>query len=297
MEVHATGAALGAEVQGVDLSAPMTPALAGQLRDAWHQHLVLLVRGQTLDAQSYMNAISVFGKPQVGANRAYFKRAGRDNPHELEQFPEISLMTNLGPDGKPAMENEGLGSQEVVWHSDNSYIERPPAGSSLYALEIPPDGSGRTSFSNQYMALEELPPAIRQQIEGRCSKQDATRNSAGRLRPGVEMPERPEDVPGPMHPLIRKHPDTGRSALYLGRRRVWPSQYIEGYDNEASEALLDDLWAHATNDRYTWQHSWRVGDLLIWDNRVTLHFREPVNTAHRRLLWRSQFQGEDVLAA
>ncbi|MCA9972099.1 MAG: TauD/TfdA family dioxygenase, partial [Anaerolineales bacterium] len=168
----------------------------------------------------------------------------------------------------PVEKNDGLGSEEVVWHSDNSYIERPPAGSTLYAREIPRDGSGRTFFNSQYAALETLPEHLAEAIAGRRSKQDASRNSAGVLRPGVTLPTCPEEVPGPMHSLVRVHPDTGRKALYLGRRRQWPSQYIEGYSNDESEALLDALWAHATDPRLQWMHEWRVGDMLVWDNRA-----------------------------
>jgi taurine dioxygenase len=112
----------------------------------------------------------------------------------------------------------------------------------------------------------------------------------------VKKPEKPEDVPGPMHPLVRKHPVTGRKALYLGRRRVYPSQYIEGYSDTESEALLDRLWEHATQDKYKWTHTWRVGDMLVWDNRCAMHYREPVNSDQRRVMWRSQFQGEPVTA-
>ena len=209
----------------------------------------------------------------------------------------ISILSNLGPDGTPVMENTGLGSLEVVWHSDNSYIEKPPAGSTLYAREIPDDGTGKTSFNNQYLAYEELPEALRTAIEGKCSKQDASRNSAGVLRPGVKKPEGPEDVPGPMHPLVRVHPVTGRKALYLGRRRIWPSRFIEGFSAEQSEDLLNQLWAHATQEKYAWTHVWRVGDMLVWDNRSAMHYREPVNSQQRRVMWRSQFEGEPVVPA
>lgn len=295
VEVVPSGRALGAEVRGVDLSGPLPEALRAHLRAAWHEHLVLLFRGQRLTPRQYFEAASVFGTPQPGAMRAYFARAGRANPSDALGIDEISILSNLGPDGRPVMENAGLGSLEVVWHSDNSYIERPPAGSTLYAVEIPDDGSGSTSFSNQYLAADELPADLAAAVEGRRSKQDASRNSAGVLRPGVVKPERPEDVPGPMHPLLRIHPETGRRALYLGRRRAWPSQFIEGLEHGESEALLDRLWAHATRERYAWTHRWAVGDLLVWDNRCAMHYREPVNSTQRRVMWRSQFQGEDVV--
>lgn len=295
LEIVPTGAAVGAEVRGIDLSLPIPDDVAAALREAWLRHLVLLFRDQEMTPHQYFDAASIFGRPQVGGARAYFEKAGSlDTMHTLP-LPEITVLSNLGPDGTPVMENAGLGSMEVVWHSDNTYIDEPPAGSTLYAREIPDDGSGRTSFNNQYLAYEELPEDLARAIAGRRSKQDASRNSAGTLRPGVKKPERPEDVPGPMHPLVRVHPATGRKALYLGRRRVYPSQFVEGLPEAESEALLDRLWAHATQPKYAWTHVWRVGDMLVWDNRCAMHYREPVNSTQRRVMWRSQFQGEKVI--
>lgn len=296
LHIEPSGAALGASVHGVDFSKPVDNSTKNALRSAWLEHLVLVIPQQSLTAQAYFEAARIFGIPQVGAARKYYEQTGKKSLANSLPVAEISVLSNLDENGQPTERNDGLGSEEVVWHSDNSYIERPPAGSTLYALEIPEDGSGKTSFSNQYLALEELPTHLRAVIEGKCSKQDATRNSAGVLRPGVSLPKSPEDVPGPMHPLIRVHPETGRQALYLGRRRAWPSQFIEGLSNDDSEALLDELWTHASSARYAWTHQWAPGDMLVWDNRCTMHYREPVNSAHRRVMWRSQFQGEPVLS-
>jgi taurine dioxygenase len=295
IEVIPTGAAAGAEVHGIDLSRDLSDETAGLMRAAWGEHLVLLFRGQNLTPGQYVNAASVFGEPQVGAARAYYRNAGAGDDMHALPVPEISVLSNLDADGNPVRENSGLGSVEVVWHSDNSYIDKPPAGSILYAREIPNDGTGKTSFANQYLAYEQLSNELKNAVEGRCSKQDASRNSAGVLRPGLSKPEQPEDVPGPMHPLVRRHPVTGKHALYLGRRRAYPSQYVPGLSSIDSETLLDTLWAQATRQALTWQHTWRVGDVLVWDNRCLLHYRESVNHRQRRVMWRSQFEGESVL--
>ena len=295
LEVIPSGAALGAEVRGLDFSEPMGEAVRSRIKDLWHEHLVLVIRGQNLTPEQYLATASVFGKPQVGANRSYYQKAGKAFPHDLG-IAEITVLSNLDRAGQPTRVNDGLGSLEVVWHTDNSYIDEPPAGSALYAREIPDDGSGETSFNNQYLALEELPAKLRSAIAGKRSKQDASRNSAGVLRPGVRKPEAPGEVPGPMHPLVRVHPATGRPALYLGRRRVWPSQYIEGMGDEDSEQLLDELWAHATQPHLKWTHRWAVGDFLVWDNRCAMHRREEVNPDQRRVMWRTQFQGEAIVA-
>ena len=295
LEVIPTGRALGAEVVGIDFTQPLDSNTKEAIRQAWLHHLVLRFRRQALTPQQYLQAIRVFGEPQPGAAGAYYQRAGRHSIATSMPLPEITILSNLDEHGNPVHRNDSLGSEEVVWHSDNSYIDKPPAGSTLYSREIPDDDSGQTSFANQYLALDELPVPLRAAIDGKCSKQDASRNSAGVLRPGVREPTCPEDVPGPMHPLIRIHPETKRAALYLGRRRAWPSQYIQDLSNNDSEALLDALWAHATKEAYTWTHHWALGDMLVWDNRCVMHRREAVNPKQRRVMWRSQFQGEPVL--
>jgi taurine dioxygenase len=293
LEVRSTGRAVGAEIRGVDLSQPIPADVADALRAAWLDRLVLLFRGQYLDAAHYLAAARIFGDPVEGGARRYMKAAGMtlDN-----QFPELNILSNLDESGQPVRDNGGLGSLEVVWHSDNSYVEAPPAGSCLYSLEVPTH-SGNTSFNNQYLAYETLPAELKATIAGKRSKQDASRNSAGVLRPGLKTPERPEDVPGPMHPLLRVHPDTGRTALYLGRRRIYPSQFIEGMSEAESEALLAKLWDHATRDELSWTHVWKPGDFLVWDNRCAMHYREEVDDTQRRVMFRTQFAGQVPIAA
>ena len=293
LEVHSTGRAVGAEIRGVDLSQPIPADVAAALRAAWLDRLVLLFRDQYLDAAHYLHAARIFGDPVEGGARRYMKAAGLTLD---DQFPELNILSNLDENGRPVRDNGGLGSLEVVWHSDNSYVEAPPAGSCLYSLEVPTH-SGNTSFNNQYLAYETLPAELKAAIAGKRSKQDASRNSAGVLRPGLKVPERPQDVPGPMHPLLRVHPDTGRTALYLGRRRIFPSQFIEGMSEAESEALLAKLWEHATRDELSWTHVWKPGDFLVWDNRCAMHYREEVDDTQRRVMFRTQFAGQVPIAA
>jgi taurine dioxygenase len=293
LSIESNGSAVGAIVRGIDLAQPIAEDIAQRLRDAWQEHLVLLFPEQYLEPAGFLNAANVFGTPQEGANRRYIGAAGIDQDN---QYPAIMLNTNLDADGKPVRENDGLGSLEVVWHSDNSYIEEPPVGSMLYALEAPRD-SGLTSFSNQYLAYEGLSDGIKARIKGRWAKHDASRNSAGMLRPGIKTPERPEDVPGPFHPMVIRNPESGRECLYLGRRRIFPSQFIEGLPIEESEELLDILWAAATRDELTWTHVWSPGDVLLWDNRYVMHHRTPISETQRRIMIRTQFEGRALLPA
>jgi taurine dioxygenase len=141
-----------------------------------------------------------------------------------------------------------------------------------------------------YRAYETLPASLRERVAGRLLKHDNTIDAAGYVRKGMER-HADEDVsvsPGRAHPLVRSHPETGRSCLYLGRRS---RSYIVGLARDDSEALLDELWAHATQPQLTWSHEWRSGDVLIWDNRCVMHRREPFDPHARRLLHRVVVRG------
>ena len=296
IEVVPTGKALGAEVRGMDLSQPVPEQSKAKLRQAWAQYLVLLWRDQRLPDESFLHAAEIFGVTKEPAARKYevaggYKVGGKRVPLN----PRLSLISNLDEEGNPVLHNGGLGSYEVVWHSDNSYVEQPPAGSMLYAVIIPENGGGDTYFNNQYSAYEELAEDLKRTIAGKSQLHDASRNSAGVLRPTVKLPTTPEEVPGPVHPLVRVHPETGRKALYLGRRRDWPSNYILGMPNDESERLLDQLWAHATQGKYAWGHKWRVGDLILWDNRCAMHYRSEVDSKQARVLLRTVIKGEAVV--
>ncbi len=289
-------APLGAQVKGVDFAKPIGGELKEVLIRAWTKHLILVFKNQLhITQEQHIGATKIFGQPVPGASRSYFEAANIKS-NLLSQHEEIIMVTNMGPDGKPAMENASLGSGEVVWHSDNSYIDEPPIGSFLRSLLLPKDG-GNTSFSNQYLAYETLPADVKSKIKGAYTKQDASRNSAGKLRPGLEAPTCLEEVPGPNHPLVRRHPISKKSALYLGRRRDFPSQYIVDWKQQASEKMLDFLWSHATQSRFKYTHIWELGDMILWDNRCTMHYRDPINSDQLRVMHRTQMQREKPICA
>jgi alpha-ketoglutarate-dependent taurine dioxygenase len=215
LRVIPSGAALGAEIRGVDFSLPVPEDTRAALRKAWADHMVLLARGQTLTDDHLLACSGIFGPPHDAASRKYHLDVGHavDDSYMVSRHPSITIISNLDANGKPVMDNGGLGSYEVIWHTDNSYVKVPPAGSMLYSLEVPMDGGGDTSFNNQYLAYEELPDDLKRAIEGRYQVHDSSRNSAGVLRPGVKLPTRPEEVEGPTHPLVRVHPVTAKRAL------------------------------------------------------------------------------------
>jgi taurine dioxygenase len=287
--VRPTGAALGADIDGVDLAQPLAPAAVEAIKQAWADHLVLRFHGQHLDDDQLMRFSALFGEldlaPVIAAARV--KVPGEDR--YVESAPEghryVSIISNIIENG---IAIGALGAYESIWHTDMSFNPEPPMGSALYALEVPPAG-GDTGFANMYLAFDTLPEDLRRQVEGRLCRHDSSRNSAGELRRGQPEVSDPRAAPGADHPIIRTHPITGRKALFLGRRR---NAYIQGLDLADSEALLDALWAHATRPELTWHQQWRVGDLVMWDNRCVLHRRDEFDPNARRLMHRTQIKGD-----
>ncbi len=275
-EVVPTGGGLGAEIRGVDLRCIDDAAFA-LIRRAWLDHQVVLFRGQQLSDDDLIAFSRRFGD----LDWAPVQETGR---RFVEGHPEIYVVSNVIENGVPI---GSLGAGEAVWHTDMSYLEMPPQASMLYALEVPPSG-GNTGFCNMYKALDALPAALLRRVEGRMLKHDGTYNSGGYLRQGVAANDDPRTSPGTFHPIICTHPDTGRRVLYLGRRR---NAYIDGLSLEDSETLLDQLWAYATRPEFTWYNVWRVGDLVLWDNRCTMHRRDPFDASSRRIMHRTQIKG------
>jgi len=299
IEVIPSGKALGAEIRGIDLSKETPEDVRDILKKAWADHLVLLFRGQKLEDEHLLAAANIFGGQQSAGSRAFFLKAGfkPGETHRVASKAGISIVSNLDKDGKPVKYTEAVGSLELDWHTDNSYVDVPPAGSLLHARVVPVDGGGETSFNNQYLAYETLPDDLKQEIDGKHIRHDNLRNTAGRFRPTVEPPKSREDIEGPAHPIVRIHPVTGKRALYLGRKYEWPSSHVVELDDAASEDLLTRLWGHATQDRFKWTHSWIAGDLVQWDNRCTMHQRNPVDHTQPRVLHRALIKGEPIISA
>ena len=276
IEIIPTGAALGAEVNGVDLR-DIDDAAFAAIHRAWIDHQVVLFRDQHLDD----TALIAFSRRFGDLDHAPIQENGR---RFVDGYPEIYVVSNVIENGVAI---GSLGAGEAVWHTDMSYLDAPPKASMLYAIEIPPCG-GNTGFSTMYGAYEALPASLRQRITGMRVKHDGTYNSGGYVRQGVTPTDNPIDAPGTFHPLVCTHPESGRRGLYLGRRR---NAYIEGLSLAESEALLDEIWDYATRDALTWYNVWRVGDLVLWDNRCTMHRRDPFDASARRVMHRTQIKG------
>lgn len=277
LNVIPTGAALGAEITGLDIRDVDAESFE-ELRRVWVESEVLLFRDQELTDSDLVRFSSFMGELE----HAPIQESGR---RFVEGYPELYVVSNVIENGVPI---GSLGAGEAVWHTDMSYLPDPPIASLLYALEVPEAG-GETAFCTMTDAYKALPDSVRTKVQGLRVKHDGTYNSGGYLRAGVVADDDPRTASGTIHPLVCLHPESSKKALYLGRRR---NAYLEGFSLEDSAALLDEIWEFATRDEFTWQHEWRQGDVVLWDNRSTMHRRNSFDPDLRRILHRTQIKGD-----
>ena len=287
MKVIPTGRALGAEIVGIDLSKDVSAAQREFIFNAWIENLVLLFRGQHLSFDDLLRLRELFGPPGRAANQLL--GLGRKSYLPSELPDDCTIISNItDANGKPI---GALGDGEAYWHTDSSFTETPISASLLHSIEVTEQG-GETAFLNMYKAHEEMPADLAARVNGKYANHSKLHNSAGVKRPEFADVTDPSKAPGVKHPLVRTHPATKRKCLYLGRRL---NSYIFGLSLDESEALLDELWAHTCQDKYVWQHKWQVGDLLVWDNRCTMHHRNAFAPNARRLMHKSTTAGEAVV--
>jgi taurine dioxygenase len=290
-EVVPTDAALGAEVRGLDLRA-LDDATFKDLHRAWLENVMLVFRGQSLDAQDLVKLVRRFGTPVTSSGLHQRDLKERAGTRLLNLPPEVTVVSNVKQEGKAV---GILGDGEIVWHSDFSFKERPTAARMLVAMEIPPrELGGTTFFLNCYAAYDALSPAMKKRISGLTIKQADIVDTAMKVRPGMSLDMDFREVPGPSHPIISTHPETGHNMLFLGRRH---GSCVNGLSLEDSEALLKELWEHATQPRFWYEHQWSVGDVVVWDNRAILHRRDSFESTSRRVLYAAQVEGHKPFEA
>ena len=261
--------ALGAEISGIDLRDPIDDALKQKFLDAWHQHLVILLRNQTLDEDTQVRFAEMFGAPaKVTSGRTFSVKN-----------PAVMLISNIRKDGKPI---GALPDGEMHFHTDQCHQPIPAKASMLYAIEIPSQG-GNTLFSNAYMAYATLPETIKNRIAGRRAFNAYTQDTT------IRTANYDDARASCWHPAVRTHPATGRKALYVNRLMT---REIEGLPREESDAILQKLFDHQEQRKFIYEHVWRPGDILMWDNRCTLHARTDFSAGERRLLRRVTILGE-----
>jgi alpha-ketoglutarate-dependent taurine dioxygenase len=272
-QINRIGEALGAEVIGLDPSAELTGDDTSSLNEAFFDHLLLCIRCDPMSAEDFARFGRQFGDPQLQLLRK--RRHG--------EVPEVSMLesTYKSEEDKP---NDMQTMRLTGWHTDDSYFAAPAKATMFQSLKIP-DAGGQTRFCNMRQAYDDLPDATKARLGGlkAVHSYDTLRTSARAApRNAVEA----EETPDVIHPLIRTHEDTGRKAIYINSNRT---DRIVDMDRAESDALLDELFEHVTQPKYQYHHEWRVGDILLWDNRCLMHsvnmdFPVGQPRLHQRLL-------------
>jgi taurine dioxygenase len=284
MQVQSLPGGFGAVIRDVRVD-QLDAAGFAAVKQAWHRHHGLMVFPRQAVPEPGLLAFSrLLGELDPPPNQ-------ENGRQYAPGFPEIYVVSNIkDTEGRPI---GALGDGEATWHTDMSYLPTPPLASMLVAREIPASG-GSTWFCDMVAAAAALPADLRARISGLDVKHDGTYNSGGYLRQGVAATDDPVSAPGTLHPALVRIPESGDAALYLGRRRL---AYIPGLSREDSEALLDTLWRYATDERHVYKHQWQLGDLVVWDNRTTMHRRDTFPATERRLMHRTQIKGAAAPAA
>jgi taurine dioxygenase len=271
LSVRRIAGALGAEVRGVDLSRPLEAAEAAALRAAWLEHQVLFFRDQSLTPAQYMALARAFGTP---VEYPFVKG--------IEGYPEIIEVKKL------EHETANFGG---IWHSDTTYLERPPMASMLLAREVPPQG-GDTLFASMTAAYDALSPGLQRLLAGlravnASAKADVTRTREDRIRSDGRTEAKKEYLAE--HPVVRTHPETGRKALYVN---IAHTVRFVGMTEAESAPLLGYLFEHQVRPEFTCRFVWRPGSIALWDNRCTQH--NPINDYHgyRRVMHRITLAGD-----
>ena len=280
-DIRDIDAPVGAEVIGLDLRRPLDAATRAALLDAWHARQVLVFRDQALEPEEQVAFTRQFGTP--GQPRMP-SRAAMDNVRALP--PEVMLVSNIRVGGKPL----GLPHDGEMWfHSDMCYVEIPHMATLLHAVELPSVG-GETLFADMYAAYDRLRPALRERLEGARALHIHDYKRTDRPDPDADLGA----VRNYAHPVFVTHPATGRKALYVNRLMT---ARIEGMAPDESEAVLEELFAVAEDPAIVYAHRWRPGDLVMWDNRCSIHARTDFPPHELRLMRRCTVEGGPMIAA
>ncbi len=263
--------AIGAEIEGVDLSKPLGVETVRQIRQALLDHLVIFFRDQDLTPEAYMTFAERFGTPveypMIKGIEGY--------PYIIEIVKEAEQTVNFGG----------------IWHADTTYLETPAMGAMLHAIEVPPKG-GDTMWANQYMAYETLSEPLRRFLDGMTVVNSSAKADVSKTREDMIHQEggnapRPEFISE--HPAVRTHPETGRRSLYVN---VAHTSHFKGMTEEESAPILNYLFQHQVRPEFTCRFRWRKGSLAFWDNRCSQH--NPINDYHgyRRVMRRISLEGD-----
>ncbi len=271
--------ALGAEITGIDLSAPVDADSAQGLRKIWSQYAVLVIRGQKLEPPAFARAAGLFGELLE---------------QQVKKFalPDTPLVGTISSRDMPLVDGK-LHVRGENFHTDHSNFAAPPKATTLHAVALPDQG-GDTQFVDVRAAYDDLPDQTKRQILPLRSPHVYESSHSPRKMTALAPAERAA-IPQTMQPLAIRHPDTGRSALYLNTARM---EGIDGMQADAAFALIDALYAHATQSKYEYRHKWLAGDMVIWDNRSVMHqANADYDPAQYRYLYRIMLKGAPLQSA
>jgi alpha-ketoglutarate-dependent taurine dioxygenase len=285
--VKARHPALGAEIHGVDMRQPLDAATVRAITDAWTKHLVVVFPDQRITDQQHVAFTRHFGDPEIFHQTSLHLRSDR--------VKEIFLVSNVDDQDRlmtPSEPSQKQLSSARMWHTDSSYRPLPSVGSLLHGIEISRTG-GITQFINMYMVYNELPESLRRQVEGRKARHDFSMLSrlVGSPPP---TPEEQAAMPPTWHPMVRRHPVSGRKSLYISS--IY-NDAVEGLDEGAAQRLIEDLSAFAAQPKYMYRHVWEPDDVLMWDNRCTVHAVTPHDPGERRVMHRTTIVGREPVMA
>ena len=265
---------IGAEIRGVDLTRPVDAATRREIYGLWLKHLILLFRDQELSQEQLVEATLIFGEQAKSNRKAELLPSGW-----AKLLPGIMLISNIRENGV-AIGN--LPDGEMWFHHDMLHVEVPHKGTCLYSLEVPSEG-GNTRFASCYRAYETLPEDVRSKLEGRRAYH-AYRLGEAKRGDGMGV----DQVNTSSHPVFRTHEETGRKAVYVNRLMT---ERVEGMEAGESRRLLETVFDHSENPEWVYEHVWRPHDLVVWDNRCSMHARTDFSAGERRLMMRTTIAG------
>jgi taurine dioxygenase len=275
------GSSVCADVVGFDFN-NYDAADVAEVRKIWLQYGVLRFREINISDEQHIAFSRHFGKAVIHPKQL------QEGAHPTQK--EILVIANTTKDGKPT---GAMGNSEAGWHTDTWFYERPPAGALLRAVEVPPTG-GDTYWLSMYQAYETLPDSLSNAVKGRQIFFQSVYDATGALRLGKEVPKSKDfrEWQGIVHPLVRTHGESGRQALYLGDQDAADvGSWIVGMPLDESNDLIAQLWKHACNGEVFTQH-WHKGDMVMWDNRCTMHRRDSFSPEFVRIMHRTTTAGE-----
>jgi len=280
LQVKRLNPALGAEVRGFDLRRPLDAETSAELRAAWMDNLVLVFPGQPLTDAEHVAFTRHFGEPEIFHQKII----------KSQRVPEIFRVANVGEDDRLLPPSDLVVRQlssAQMWHTDSSYRPIPSMGSLLRGLEVVREG-GETLFTNMYLVWERLPERLRRQVEGRKARHNFEYIRVLRGLPPVSEEER-KAMPPVWQPMTRRHPVTGRTSLYIS---VIYNDEVEGMSPEEAKRFIGELSDFAGRPEFVYRHRWSPDDMVLWDNRCTMHQVTPYDPMKRRVMHRTTIVGD-----